>query len=214
MGKMFFYSDQVVVSPRNRRLDVLLLDGREVEKVRVGYIPSTEDKEREYFKKKVQYYERYGIQDIFFFDLYSEFNPLKIEELLTCDIIHLSAGDPIICREALKERGMEEVLRRYVQQGGTVVGVSGGAVQFGKSANLYSLFIGECNDEEFDTLHLVDFEFLPHYNRWNDDFKREVFLYAKMTGVTIYAGNDGDGLIVDEDGTVHMIGDIVVINGE
>jgi dipeptidase E len=89
--------------------------------------------------------------------------------------------------------------------------VSGGAVQLGKSANLFQLFIGDSNEDELDTLNFVDFEFLPHYNRWNDDFKREVLTYFKTAGTTVYAGNDGDGLIVHEDGTLQMIGDIVVI---
>jgi len=41
-----------------------------------------------------------------FFDLYDEFNSLKIDELLECDIIHLSAGDPIEFRNAIKHRNI------------------------------------------------------------------------------------------------------------
>ncbi|WP_180955177.1 hypothetical protein [Peribacillus deserti] len=54
---------------------------------------------------------------------------------------------------------------------------------------------------------------MPHYNRWNEDYKRKVRNYAKSSGTTVYAGNDGDGIIV-ENNKVQMIGDIVAINGD
>jgi dipeptidase E len=140
MGKLFFYSDQVVESPGNRRLDNILLTGKDPKSIKIGYIPSTEDKEKTYFNTKAQYYRTYGIQDIIFFDLYSEFDPLKIEELLKCDIIHLSAGNPIEFRNAIKNRNMEKILRDYFYQGGNIVGVSGGAVQLGKTTKLFQMY--------------------------------------------------------------------------
>ncbi|WP_226673485.1 Type 1 glutamine amidotransferase-like domain-containing protein [Rossellomorea aquimaris] len=211
MGKLFFYSDQVVESPGNRRLDDILLAGVNTNNIQVGYIPSTEDKDKTFFRTKVDYYRNYGIRDILFFDLYEEFNPLKIEDLLKCDIIHLSAGNPIEFRKALKHRNMEKVLVNYVNQDGIIVGVSGGAVQLGKTINLFQMFIGDLN-KNLEALQLVDFDFLPHYNRWNDGYKKEVIDYARTTGTTVYAANDGDGIIVEND-KIQMIGDIVVISG-
>ncbi|MFD1738872.1 Type 1 glutamine amidotransferase-like domain-containing protein [Bacillus salitolerans] len=213
MGKLFFYSDQVVESPGNRRMDELLFDGMQPVNCKIGYIPSTEDKERKYFDKKVEYYREYGIQNFIFFDLYSEYNPLKINELLSCDIIHLSAGNPIDFRKAIKNCEMDKVLWDYYNQGGIIAGVSGGAVQLGKSANVFQLFIGASIDEKLDTLNFVGFEFLPHYNRWDDDFIRKVTDYSQSTRTTVYAGNDGDGIIVEGD-TIQMIGDIVVIHDQ
>lgn len=212
MGNLFFYSDQVIESPGNRRLDNKLFTSGEPEGIKIGYIPSTEDREKIHFNIKTQYYRDYGIQDIMFFDLYSEFNPSKIDELLNCDIIHLSAGNPIVFRNAIKNRNMEKLLRDFYHQGGTIVGVSGGAVQLGNSTKLFQMFIGD-SDEELEALQLVDFDFLPHYNRWNDDYKRNIIEFAKSTGTTVYAGNDGDGIIF-KDNKIHMIGDIVVINSQ
>jgi len=210
MGKLFFYSDQTIDSPGNRRLDQILLDGMDVQNTKIGYIPSTEDKGKVYFDTKAQYYRTYGIQDMMFFDLYKEFDPSKTDELLNCDIIHLSAGNPIEFREAIKRRKMDKVLCQYFNQGGIMVGVSGGAVQLGKSIKLFQLFIEDSN-EEVDGLHLVDFEFLPHYNRWNEAYKRAVQNYGETTGTIIYAGNDGDGIIF-ENGEIQMIGSIAMIS--
>ena len=212
MGKLFFYSDQIVDSPGNQRLDKILFANMKNENIKIGYIPSIEDKDKKYFNAKVQYYRDYGVENIMFFDLHSKFDPLKINELIKCNIIHLSAGNPIEFGNAIKNRNMEDVLSNYFINGGIIVGVSGGAVQFGKSTNLFQLFSGTLSDRDSDTLQFVDFEFLPHYNRWNDDFKRKVLKYSETTGTTVYAGNDGDGLIVDGD-NLQMIGDILVIGG-
>ncbi|WP_449536399.1 Type 1 glutamine amidotransferase-like domain-containing protein [Ferdinandcohnia sp. Marseille-Q9671] len=212
MGKLFFYSDQVVESPGNKRLDNILFAGIDTKTSKIGYIPSTEDKDKKYFNTKVQYYRNYGIENFMFFDLYSEYNPMKIDDLMRCDIIHLSAGNPIEFRNAIKHRNMEKVLCEYYKQGGTIVGVSGGAVQLGKTTNLFQLFIGDYV-KQLETLHLVNFDFLPHYNRWNDTYKRDVYEYAKKTETTVYAGYDGDGIIV-EDNKIQMIGDIVEISGK
>lgn len=211
MGKLFFYSDQVVESLGNQRLDKILFSRLIPDKIKIGYIPSTEDRGHKYFQTKVKYYRHYGIQDILFFDLYSNFNLMKIKELLSCDIIHLSAGNPIEFRKAINNRNMKKVLWDYYNNGGTIVGVSGGAVQLGKSAKLFQLFTGTLTNEELDTLSFVDFEFLPHYNRWTDDFKREVLRYSQSTGTTVFAGNDGDGLIV-EDGKIEIIGEVLTIS--
>ncbi|MCA1063778.1 Type 1 glutamine amidotransferase-like domain-containing protein [Rossellomorea sp. AcN35-11] len=93
-----------------------------------------------------------------FFDLYSEFEPLIIQELLKCDIIHLSAGNPIEFRKAIKQRNMEKVLCDYYHHGGMIVGVSGGAVQLGKTTKLFQMFTGDL-DGDLQASQLVDFEF-------------------------------------------------------
>lgn len=178
MGKLYFYSDQVNETIDNQRLDKILLIGMDTKNIKIGYIPSTEDKEKIYFNTKLQYYRNYGIQNILFFDLYSEFRSSEIDELLKCDIIHLSAGDPIEFRNAIQKRNMKNILCDYFNRGGIIVGVSGGAVQLGKSTKLFQMFIGD-TEEELETLNLVNFDFLPHYNRWNDEYKKKFIIMLK-----------------------------------
>lgn len=210
MGKLFLYSDQIMESPGNQRLDSLLFNGMETEKIKVGYLPSTEDHNKKYFRTKVNYYQNYGIENILFFDLYTEFSASNINKLMDCDIIHLSAGNPIEFRKAIKHRKMEPVLWDYYQSGGNIVGVSGGAVQLGQSTRLFHLFKGSHCVESTNALKMVDFEFLPHYNRWNHDFKQKVLAYSKKTGNSVYCVNDGDGVVVDG-GNIQMFGDVKVI---
>ncbi|WP_283152195.1 Type 1 glutamine amidotransferase-like domain-containing protein [Guptibacillus hwajinpoensis] len=210
MGKLYFYSDQVNETPGNRRLDELLFSGGNK---KISYIPSTEDKEKHYYGTKVNYYRNYGIENIMFFDLYSGFEPMKIDELLSSDIIHLSAGNPLEFSKALNHRHMDHVLLDFYNRGGILVGVSGGAVQLGRSTKLFQMFTETTSEALHQTLGLVDFEFLPHYNRWSSDYKNKIWEYAKRTGTTVYAANDGDGIIFEE-GKLQMIGDIVVMKSE
>ncbi len=82
------------------------------------------------------------------------------------------------------------VLRDYYHSGGTLVGESGGAVPLGQSTRLFRSFTGALDQvldsrADYHGLQLVDFEFLPHFNRWMDDFKRDVATYAQSTGLTV-----------------------------
>lgn len=90
-------------------------------------------------------------------------------------------------------------------------------MQLGLTTALFKMFTSTLTDAlnerpNLATLGLVDFEFLPHYNRWTDEFKLDVMKYAETTGVTIFACDDGDGLIVNEHG-IHPVGNVKMIRG-
>ena len=210
MGKLFFYSDQII--EENKRIDLELIKRTEKNQIKLGYIPSCGDKNRKYFNKQIDYYSQYNITDFMFLDLDSEFNNELVEELLTCDIIHISGGDPIYCLTNMRKRNFYSVLKEYYLNDGILVGVSGGAVQLGKNAVSFKIFQSSLDEalNEFDnlqTMGVVDFEFLPHYNRWGEEFKDLVKEYSRMVKTTIYACDDGDGIIIDN-GTIAFIGTI------
>ncbi len=54
--------------------------------------------------------------------------------------------------------------------------MSGGSLQLTKTVAIYKSFIGDLRDVTYEdylglsAMNLVDFEFLPHYNRWSQDF--------------------------------------------
>lgn len=128
-----------------------------------------------------------------------------------------SGGDPIYFLNNMKRRIFLSVLQSFAAKGGTIVGVSGGGVLLGKNAALFKLFQNDLTTafehrDNLKALGLVNFEFLPHYNRWNDSFKQAVEKYTSMTDATVYACDDGSGIIVEENktdfiGTVYQIED-------
>lgn len=214
MRKLVLYSDQG--SKNNEKVDAKLISLVEKSNARVGYIPSCGDKERKYFGENCDYYKKMGIEDFLFFDLDVEFDQCKVDELLACNIIHLSAGDPIYFNKNIKKRNFMDVLRHFADQGGILVGVSGGSLQLTRTVALYKSFMGGLDGVTHDdyvglsALNLVDFEFLPHYNRWNKDFINTIKAYSAKFDCLIYACRDGDGILV-RDNEIEFTGNIIRI---
>lgn len=100
-----------------------------------------------------------------------------------------------------------------------LVGVSGGAVQIGRSAGPYKVFMDGLesaldNIENLNTLGVANFEVLPHYNCWDENFKESIKEYSRTLQTNIYALNDGDGILMDN-GKFELIGNVIRIeNGE
>jgi len=61
---------------------------------------------------------------------------------------------------------------------------------------------------EYFSLGFTQFEFLPHFNRWNTEFKKDVFEYTKKVNTTVLACNDG---IIISDDKAEYIGNIIII---
>ena len=101
-GAIIFYSDQVI--SENERLDRRFLELVNKEKPKLAYIPSASDGTRRYYQEKQTYYKKYGIQDLLYFDLNKEYDPTKTDELLSCDAIHLSGGDPFQFLGSIQEK--------------------------------------------------------------------------------------------------------------
>lgn len=214
MRKLVLYSD--LDNKNNEKVDEKLLSIVQVPRAKVGYIPSGGDKNRKYFQNICEHYAKLGFEDFLFFDLDDEYDPSKVEELLATDIIHLSGGDPIYFNHNLKRRNFINVLRHFVDQGGILVGVSSGSLQLTKTVAIYKVFIGNLDGITykdyvgFSGLNLVDFEFLPHFNRWNEGFIDTVKAYSEKFSCLIYACRDGDGIVVN-DNKLEFIGDNVKI---
>ena len=214
MRKLVLYSDQGIRD--NDKVDARLLSLINKPNPKFGYIPSCGDKERKFFYENCEYYRRLGVKDFLFFDLGDEFNPSQKDELLSCDLIHLSGGDPLSFIKNIKERDFVDVFRDFTRQGGILAGVSGGCLQLTRSVALYKTFIGDLDAITLDDyirlrgLNLVDFEFLPHYNRWNEDFIDVVKRYSVKFNSVIYACRDGDGILVHDD-EIEFIGNIIII---
>jgi dipeptidase E len=217
MKKLVFYSDQVFRG--NNKVDAGLINLIDKPNPKIGYIPSCGDKERIYFRENCEYYRKLGFENFFFFDLDVEFENSTTDELLSCDLIHFSGGDPIYFNKNIKEKNFIDVFRNYVEQGGILVGVSGGGLQFTKTVAIYQSFIGDVDRMDqadyfaLSALNMVDFEFLPHYNRWDEIFISKVKSYSIKFDSLIYAVRDGDGILIRNDQIVFVGNGVKIENG-
>jgi dipeptidase E len=206
-GAIIFYSDQVV--PENERLDRRFLEMIGKAEPKLAYIPSASDRTRKYYREKCGYYKRYGIEDPLYFDLNREYDPTLTAELLACDAVHLAGGDPFQFLASIRKRNFGPVLKKYHSGGGILLGISAGAIVLTPSINISHVFYKSQTDQH-QAVGLVDFHFLPHWNR-REDRMEDVIRFSKEHNATVYACRDGDGVVIC-DGRREMMGEVLTIS--
>ena len=203
--KLVLYSDQSIEA--NKKIDIELLKLINKEKPHIGYITSGSDITRLYFNPKVEYYRNLGVENVLYFDLDVEFDESKIEDLFSCDAIHLPGGNTYWFLYNLKKRNFIPLLQQFV------IGISAGSILMSKNID-----IAQFEDErvvslnDTTSLELVDFEFLPHWNKYSSCLE-ELKKYSQEKNNIIYACKDGDGIVV-ENNEVRFYGEIIkIMNG-
>ena len=208
MGALILLSDFTENDNVNlkRKMREIFLD----KKYTLSYIPSMSDRKLKYFEKTKNKLSEYGNFEFNYFDIDDFCNIDKIEKIFKSEIIYLSGGNTYYFLNNLKKRYLITRLRKYVENGGYIIGLSAGAIIMSKDISA-----AQFGDEDIvglsdlSSLALVDFDFMPHWNEdshYLDDLKE----YSKNTGNTVYTCNDGDGIIV-MDNKVHFYGDIKMI---
>ena len=179
-------------------------------KYTLSYIPSRTDKKLKYFEKTKNKLSEYGNFQFNYFDIDDFCSIEKIDKIFKSEVIYLSGGNAYYFLNNLKKRYFITRLRRYVENGGYIIGLSAGAIMMAKD-----IAAAQFGDEDIvglsdlSSLALVDFDFMPHWNEntpYFDDLKE----YSKNTGKTVYTCNDGDGIIVMNN-KLHFYGDIKMI---
>lgn len=212
MKKLVLHSDQI---KGNTQIDEAFLRLFDSSKPKIAYIPSQSDPERKYFNEKVEWYKQFGITDLLYFDIDKEYDEEKKDDLLACNGIFLSGGDTYYFLNNLKNRNFLPLLRDYVEKGGVLIGVSAGSIIMSETIDITTLHDeNTTNLKDYSSLGLVNFDFFPHLN-WNKDkYLKDVVEYSKTSKSVIYACNDGDGIIVDDD-KMQFFGEVLKIqNGD
>jgi dipeptidase E len=209
--KIFLHSDQTVF---NNKVDKRLFEILNPQDIKVGYIPSTSDRERRHFKIKKEWYMKYGVNNFIYFDLDEEYDESKVSELFKCDLIHLSGGNTFNFLENIRKRNFKNFLVEYLSKGGVLVGVSAGSYVMTPTIKLTTLYKEEPPIMDYTGMSLVDFEFLPHYQE-KENYLDMFLEYSKENdGRTVYLCKDNSGVYVN-DSEIELIGDIITIrNGE
>jgi len=209
--KLVLYSDQIpsVSDKIDKELVTLLGKSNPI----IGYIPSSSNSPRKsaYFAECRSYYVRLGMNLSVYFGLDMDYDPGKLEELLACDAIHLSGGNTYYFLHWLRKREMLVRLRRYVEKGGVLIGVSAGAILMTPDISTSAL----CGDEplegetDLSALNLVDFAFVPHFGEIPSDLVA-LQTYSQVHQIVVYACRDSGGIIILDD-NVKSIGDVTII---
>ncbi len=197
MKKLVLYSDQMI--DENRKIDRELLRMIGKERPRIAYIASASDITRKYYQPKAEYYRKLGVGHLFYFDLDQEYDESKIDELLSCDAIHLSGGNTYYFLRSLQKRNFIPLLRDYVSRGKVLIGISAGSILMSETIGIARF--GDVNAiglKDLRALNLIDFDFMPHWDKEAASLA-EVRDYSKICRTTVYACPDGGGIIIEDD---------------
>lgn len=197
MVNLVLYSEQLF--PECAAIDRRLADILEAGGTgrRLAYVASGPEPDRGYFLAAQSYYGRYGLDLQIFFDLDEPHSPQDIAALFASNAIHLAGGHTGGFLERLKRSGMLRSLRDWVLSGGTLIGVSAGAILMGSTIATDAPFIGLKPEEitDGDALDLMPFEFFPHLGD-DESYLPTLLRYSKHTPRPIVACNDSDGVVV------------------
>lgn len=176
----------------------------------IGYIPSSTDPERTWFKQQQAYYKSLNADLSVYFELETEYEPKKTKELFACDAIHLSGGSTYNFLYWLRKRELVSLLRDYVARGGVLIGVSAGAILMTPEISTTHI-CGEESSHSLDNLfalNIVDFAFLPHTNNI-EAVENKMIEYSNTHGCKIFGCPDGDGIIVNGN-SIQCVGNLIL----
>ena len=171
---------------------------------RVAYIPSDSDTKRRYFRKTEDDYRRVGISSLFYFDLGAEYDESAMLSLFQHDAIHLSGGDPVRFMDLIKQRKFAHPLKKYLQTGGTLIGVSAGAMILTPTLGLLpAIDDTPVVKTSLNALGILDFEFYPHF-KGDNKTEAKLSAYAKAKNTRLYACDDDAGLLIKDDVVIKL----------
>lgn len=205
--KLALFSEQVIDKNNLMNRDLIRLINKK--EMKIAYIPSKSDTTRKYFNEIKSYYESLGARSLFYFDLDEEYNEDKIQELLTCDAIHLSGGDTEKFIELIRKRSFEKVLKSYVDLGKVLIGASAGSILMTLNTEVINFIGDESKLENKEALGFTNFHFIPHWGENKNNLFR-VIDYSIREKEPIYCCKDGYGIIVNDD-NLNFYGDITKV---
>lgn len=167
------------------------------------FIPSYFYQSDQEFNQLVQHYQKLGIKKFLKFEVDSNYSSTLKKAILKSDIIHLGGGNTYYFLKHLRHDAFINDLKKWVQEGGILTGLSAGAILMTKNINTAGFpdFDKDENEEKiksFKAMNLVNFEFFPHY-RNSKRYDQELINYSKKTKQPVYAAADGAGIILNDD---------------
>lgn len=205
--KLVMFSEQLINkdNPMNRAMANIIKQ----KDMKIGFIPSVSDTSKKCYNEVKSYYENFGIKKILYFDLDKDYNENLIDELLSCNAIHLSGDNTEKFIELLRSKGFEKILIQYVKDGGILIGASAGSIIMSSSIEIINCIGEKTTIANKNALNLVDFEFIPHWGE-NKSNLYKIIDYSTKRENPIYCFKDGYGVIINGD-TMDFYGDVTKI---
>jgi peptidase E len=167
---------------------------------RIAWVPPFTSVGRERFRAAQELFAAYGFSNLEYCDIDEGPNQEQLDGLDQYDIIYLSGGDPIGFRRNILRAGLPALLRQCLDAGRLIVAASGGSMQLTKNVSLFRLLsapLEEVLDSrgEYEALGAIEYEILPHLNRFEVSFLETVRRYSERVAHDVIGLADGAALL-------------------
>ena len=167
---------------------------------RIAWIPPFTAMGRERFPAACAQFEAQGCADVVYCDIDEGPDEAQLARLHEYDVVYLTGGDPIAFRSNILRAGLPSRLRECLAAGRMIVAASGGAMQLTRNVSLFRLLSAPLDEvcgqhAEHEALGLVDYEVLPHLNRFEPPFLETVRRYSERVTHDIIALADGAAVL-------------------
>ena len=167
---------------------------------RIAWIAPLTVEGRARFPAAQEVFKSYGFSDLEYCDIDEEPNEAQLTHLDEYDVVYLAGGEPIGFRRNILRAGLPAVLRSYLAAGRLIVAASGGSMQLTKNVSLFRLLSATLDEVvahrgEYEALGVVDYELLPHLDRFEPSFMETVRCYSERVAHDIIALADGAAVL-------------------
>ena len=167
---------------------------------RIAWVPPFTEVGHKLFPASQELFRTYGFSNLEYCDIDDELNEEQLAHLDQYEIIYLTGGDPIGFRRNIIRAGLAGKLQQYLTTGRMIVSASGGSMQFTKNVSLFRLLnvaLDEVfeNRSEYEALGIVDYEILPHLNRFEPSFLEIVRRYSERVDHDVIGLADGAAVL-------------------
>jgi dipeptidase E len=124
--KLVFYSGGL--EKENQLLDKAFQELLGKKNPVVTFIPSSSYLSQQEFKNFVKHYSKFKITRFIHFPVDVPFDRIIFQEVMKSDAIHMAGGNTFYFLNSLRKANMIPALRKFVEKGGVLSGLSAGAI--------------------------------------------------------------------------------------
>lgn len=200
MKKLVFYGGGY--DEHNVELHEELLRLSERSRPKIRYIPSHYEDSRACYEEFCEFFDGYGVKSIKYRPIDQPLTTNQLDKIFNTDIIFLSGGNTFYFLHHLKKSGAFTRLKKFVNEGGVLGGLSAGAIMMTSNINTASFPKFDCDENEIElknlnSLDLVNFHFFPHYEN-TKRYRVELIKYSlELENKPLFACPDYSGIVVE-----------------
>lgn len=165
------------------------------------FIPVENEDAEEDFDSIRHEFRKIGFKKFNIFPLDKSYDKSKLDQVFDSDLIFLGGGNTFYFLDYLKKRKLVSKLRNFSKGGGTLVGLSAGALVMTPHILLAGFPRVDADEycvelNELKGLNLVDFEICPHY-RSSQKMKQDLMAYSSLYPKPVLGLKDGEFLAIE-----------------